>query len=271
MFTTKPEGGEKITKLGGGVGDAKTPFTERPATYASKSPGRSASKMVPSIIGEDLTIRGNVTSKGEIQVDGEIEGDIVRLASARRQVEGDRWCCGRGCSCARPHRRIGQGLAHYAPGTIPCGRRYLPPEPCHRAGCLFRRKVTTLRQSTRGDQGSGRKWLGELRVPFREFTERGVSRRGGIAKGCRRGSASYRSDAYRQQAWQARRPFARLLSGREKTGQAEVGRPPIALNGNTRRSGWRERPVRSGVSRHSRSALRGPLMSHTGLLNEPSV
>ena len=58
MFTTKPEAGEKITKLGGG--DAKSPFTERPATYASKSPGPSASKMVPSIIGEDLTIRGNV-------------------------------------------------------------------------------------------------------------------------------------------------------------------------------------------------------------------
>jgi cytoskeletal protein CcmA (bactofilin family) len=76
MFTTKPEGGEKITKLGGGLGDTKTPFTERPATYASRSPGPSASKMVPSIIGEDLTIKGNVTSKGEIQVDGAIEGDI---------------------------------------------------------------------------------------------------------------------------------------------------------------------------------------------------
>jgi cytoskeletal protein CcmA (bactofilin family) len=75
MFTTKPEAGEKITKLGGGA-DPKTPFTERPATYASKSPGPSASKMVPSIIGEDLTIRGNITSRGEIQVDGEIEGDI---------------------------------------------------------------------------------------------------------------------------------------------------------------------------------------------------
>ena len=37
MFTTKPEAGEKITKLGGGAGDGKTPFTERPATYASKS------------------------------------------------------------------------------------------------------------------------------------------------------------------------------------------------------------------------------------------
>jgi cytoskeletal protein CcmA (bactofilin family) len=89
MFTTKPESGEKITKLSvgagegktpftesKGAGDAKTPFTERPATYASKSLGPSASKMVPTIIGEDLTIRGNITSKGEIQVDGEIEGDI---------------------------------------------------------------------------------------------------------------------------------------------------------------------------------------------------
>ena len=74
MFTTKPESGEKITRLGGD--DAKTPFTERPATYASRSPGPSASKMVPSIIGEDLTIRGNITSKGELQVDGQIEGDI---------------------------------------------------------------------------------------------------------------------------------------------------------------------------------------------------
>jgi cytoskeletal protein CcmA (bactofilin family) len=75
MFTTKPESGEKITKLDG-VGAAKNPFTERPATYASTSPGPSASKMVPSIVGEDLTIGGNVTCKGEIQVDGVIEGDI---------------------------------------------------------------------------------------------------------------------------------------------------------------------------------------------------
>jgi cytoskeletal protein CcmA (bactofilin family) len=75
MFTEKPESGKTVTKLGTS-GDTKTVFTERPATYASKSPGPSASKMVPSIIGEDLTIRGNVTSKGEVQVDGEIEGDI---------------------------------------------------------------------------------------------------------------------------------------------------------------------------------------------------
>jgi cytoskeletal protein CcmA (bactofilin family) len=76
MFTKKPEPGESVTKMGGVIGEAKTPFTERPATYAAKSPGPSASKMVPSIIGEDLTIIGNVNSKGEIQVDGEIQGDI---------------------------------------------------------------------------------------------------------------------------------------------------------------------------------------------------
>jgi len=69
MFTKKPEPGESVTKMGGVMGEAKTPFTERPATYAAKSPGPSASKMVPSII-------GNVNSKGEIQVDGEIQGDI---------------------------------------------------------------------------------------------------------------------------------------------------------------------------------------------------
>jgi len=77
MFTKKPEPGESVTKMGERPsGEAKSPFTERPATYATKAPSPAASKMVPSIIGEDLMITGNVTSKGEIQVDGEIQGDI---------------------------------------------------------------------------------------------------------------------------------------------------------------------------------------------------
>ena len=90
MFTEKPESGKTVTKLGGSS-EAKTPFTERPATYASKSPGPSASKMVPSIIGEDLKIKGNVTSKGEIQIDGTIEGDIrcgSLLLGDKAQVTG---------------------------------------------------------------------------------------------------------------------------------------------------------------------------------------
>jgi cytoskeletal protein CcmA (bactofilin family) len=76
MFTNKPESDNDVTKLAGGLGDAKASLTERPATYPGKSPSPRGSKMVPSIIGEDLTITGNVTSKGEIQVDGEIQGDI---------------------------------------------------------------------------------------------------------------------------------------------------------------------------------------------------
>jgi cytoskeletal protein CcmA (bactofilin family) len=77
MFTKKPDPGESVTKMGElSASEMKTPFTERPTTYAAKSPSASASKMVPSIIGEDLSITGNVTSKGEIQVDGEIQGDI---------------------------------------------------------------------------------------------------------------------------------------------------------------------------------------------------
>jgi cytoskeletal protein CcmA (bactofilin family) len=49
-------------------------------------------RMVPSIIGEDLTITGNVTSKGEIQVDGEIQGDIrcsSLLIGEKSQVTGE--------------------------------------------------------------------------------------------------------------------------------------------------------------------------------------
>src|SRR4051812_44739973 len=88
MFTTKPDAGENITK---GGDDAKTPFSQRPETYASKTPGPSSSKMVPTIIGVDLSICGNVISKGEIQIDGQIEGDIrcgSLLIGDKAQVRG---------------------------------------------------------------------------------------------------------------------------------------------------------------------------------------
>jgi len=89
MFTTKPESGKNVTKLVEGVSDARTPS---PATFAPRSPRLSTTKMVPSIIGEDLTITGNVTSKGEIQVDGEIQGDIhcsSLLIGEKSQVTGE--------------------------------------------------------------------------------------------------------------------------------------------------------------------------------------
>jgi len=36
----------------------------------------SSERNTPSVIGPDLMINGNLTSKGEVQVDGEVQGDI---------------------------------------------------------------------------------------------------------------------------------------------------------------------------------------------------
>jgi cytoskeletal protein CcmA (bactofilin family) len=76
MFTKKPEREagdalQRITERSGG--ESPSPLAERTPSYAR---GSAPTKMVPSIIGEDLIITGNVDSKGEIQVDGEIRGDI---------------------------------------------------------------------------------------------------------------------------------------------------------------------------------------------------
>lgn len=43
---------------------------------AMATPAYRADRMAPSIIGEDLTVTGNVLSKGEVQVDGQIQGDV---------------------------------------------------------------------------------------------------------------------------------------------------------------------------------------------------
>jgi cytoskeletal protein CcmA (bactofilin family) len=50
--------------------------TSIPSSSSASSPSPSYGKSVPSIIGEDMTITGNIVSKGEIQVDGEIQGDV---------------------------------------------------------------------------------------------------------------------------------------------------------------------------------------------------
>ncbi|MDZ4792161.1 MAG: polymer-forming cytoskeletal protein [Hyphomicrobiales bacterium] len=43
----------------------------------AKTPSfRGQDRMSPSIIGEDLTVTGNVLSRGEVQVDGQIQGDV---------------------------------------------------------------------------------------------------------------------------------------------------------------------------------------------------
>ena len=79
MFTKKPERepiGSPLAKMSERTsGPTTSPFAERPAASYVRTP-TTTSKSVPSIIGEDLMIVGNVTSNGEIQVDGEIQGDV---------------------------------------------------------------------------------------------------------------------------------------------------------------------------------------------------
>jgi cytoskeletal protein CcmA (bactofilin family) len=102
MFTKKPEKPESemstfesqkpITKttskaVGGptavpGPGPLPSPSPAPPlgAMMSPKAPPtpsyRGPERMAPSIIGEDLTVTGNVLSKGEVQVDGQIQGDV---------------------------------------------------------------------------------------------------------------------------------------------------------------------------------------------------
>ena len=45
-------------------------------TGAWQNAGRPGERNSPSVIGSDLTIIGNLVSRGEVQVDGEIQGDI---------------------------------------------------------------------------------------------------------------------------------------------------------------------------------------------------
>ncbi len=40
------------------------------------TPVRVGDRAAPSVIGPDLTILGNLVSKGEVQIDGEVQGDI---------------------------------------------------------------------------------------------------------------------------------------------------------------------------------------------------
>jgi cytoskeletal protein CcmA (bactofilin family) len=91
MFTKKPDrdlGGDAFQRSAERPVSETETFTDRPLA-AAKRP--SAGKLVPSIIGEDLSIVGNVSSKGEIQVDGQIQGDIScgsLLLGDKSQISG---------------------------------------------------------------------------------------------------------------------------------------------------------------------------------------
>ena len=61
-------------------------------TASSTPVSEEQSKSVPSIVSADLHIEGNLTSKGEIQVDGTVHGDIqckALIVGAKGAIKGE--------------------------------------------------------------------------------------------------------------------------------------------------------------------------------------
>lgn len=80
MFTKKPD--SKVVERKEPIKPIERPevgiSTAAPSTFAARTSSliKGSSKMVPSVIGEDLTVTGNIVSKGEVQVEGEVQGDV---------------------------------------------------------------------------------------------------------------------------------------------------------------------------------------------------
>ena len=80
MFTKKPA--PERPGFGGDLPRPTIPVSQSlPAASAgsaswSSSAAKVSEKMAPSIIGADLIVMGNVISRGEVHVDGELQGDL---------------------------------------------------------------------------------------------------------------------------------------------------------------------------------------------------
>ena len=81
MFSKKPEKAPETEKSVPPQRPAESRTSDlaplTPATPPKKAePIRGSGNIAPSIIGVDLAVTGNIVSKGEVQVEGEVQGDI---------------------------------------------------------------------------------------------------------------------------------------------------------------------------------------------------
>jgi cytoskeletal protein CcmA (bactofilin family) len=99
------------------------PSTSSPSTLGARPASaafRPGSSSMTSVIGADLVIHGNLTSKGEVQVEGEVQGDIYAthvVIGERARVTGGiiaEECIIRGhlLGTIRGRRVLLQGSAH---------------------------------------------------------------------------------------------------------------------------------------------------------------
>ncbi|MBI1393025.1 MAG: polymer-forming cytoskeletal protein [Alphaproteobacteria bacterium] len=83
----------------GGEEKVKASMAEAPMAAATAAPAKRSSAMksagVPSIISADVRMLGNIDSAGEVQLDGELEGDIragVLIVGEKAIVRGEIVC-----------------------------------------------------------------------------------------------------------------------------------------------------------------------------------
>lgn len=75
MFTKKPEKEPSAFDMGRPSAPPLPPAGAMPSSMTSTG-GRQTGKAGQSQIGADLTIIGNLVSKGEVHIDGELQGDL---------------------------------------------------------------------------------------------------------------------------------------------------------------------------------------------------
>jgi cytoskeletal protein CcmA (bactofilin family) len=75
MFTRKPDRDGTVGTEGRSFGSS---LSSAPSAQASgpRPSSSTRSSGAPSLIGPDLSLTGNLESKGEIQIEGEIQGDV---------------------------------------------------------------------------------------------------------------------------------------------------------------------------------------------------
>ncbi len=79
-----------FTKGKGSGSDSAPPAFEPIASNAPQPQRRPQSPTGPSIINADVLIRGSITTKGELQLDGSVEGDVrARKLMIGGSVKGD--------------------------------------------------------------------------------------------------------------------------------------------------------------------------------------
>jgi cytoskeletal protein CcmA (bactofilin family) len=78
---------------------SQAPDLSATATNSATAPSKRSSSMksvgVPSIISADMTMRGNLSSAGEVQLDGALEGDIkasTLIVGEKASVKGEIIC-----------------------------------------------------------------------------------------------------------------------------------------------------------------------------------